>query len=143
MVNDPSDRMPWGAPAHTFPRMHNISPRKTTAGPRADTSEMVWESPAIQLALQQAKQVAPLPSTVLLLGETGVGKEVLANTIHELSPRRHRPMIRVSCAAIPSTPARQVIGRRNGPKSPGAASFAWMEASIPSAAKFASIADPP
>ena len=44
-----------------------------------------------------------MPSTVLLLGETGVGKEVLAQTIHELSPRRHRPMIRVSCAAIPST----------------------------------------
>jgi len=63
----------------------------------------VWESRAIQDVLRQAQQVAPLPSTVLLLGETGVGKEVLAQTIHELSPRRDRAMVRVSCAAIPST----------------------------------------
>ena len=103
MVNDPSDRMPWRAPAHTFPGVHEISPRKTTDVRRPAASEIVWESPAIQLALQQAKQVAALPSTVLLLGETGVGKEVLANTIHESSPRRQRPMIRVSCAAIPAT----------------------------------------
>ena len=103
MVNDPSDRMPWGASAHTFRRVHDISARKTTDVRSPATSENVWESPAIRRALQQAEQVAPLPSTVLLLGETGVGKEVLANTIHELSPRRHRPMIRVSCAAIPTT----------------------------------------
>ncbi|HEU4936912.1 MAG TPA: sigma 54-interacting transcriptional regulator [Vicinamibacterales bacterium] len=103
MVNDSSDRMPWGASARTFPRMHDMSARKTTDVRPPATSESVWESPAIRRALQQAEQVAPLPSTVLLLGETGVGKEVLANTIHELSPRRHRPMIRVSCAAIPTT----------------------------------------
>ena len=103
MVNDPSDRMPWGTSAHTFRRVHDISARKTTDVRSPATSENVWESPAIRRALQQAEQVAPLPSTVLLLGETGVGKEVLANTIHELSPRRHRPMIRVSCAAIPTT----------------------------------------
>jgi len=103
MVDDPSDRMPWGAPAHAFPRVHDISARKTTDVRCPATREIVWESPAIRRALQQAEQVAPLPSTVLLLGETGVGKEVLAKTIHELSPRRSRPMIRVSCAAIPST----------------------------------------
>jgi formate hydrogenlyase transcriptional activator len=44
-----------------------------------------------------------MPSTVLLLGETGVGKEVFAQAIHEMSPRRSRPMVRVNCAAIPST----------------------------------------
>jgi transcriptional regulator with GAF, ATPase, and Fis domain len=103
MVNDPSDRMAWGASARTFPRVHDISTRKTIDVRPPATSEIVWESPAIRRALQQAEQVAPLPSTVLLLGETGVGKEVLANTIHELSPRRHRQMIRVSCAAIPTT----------------------------------------
>jgi transcriptional regulator with GAF, ATPase, and Fis domain len=47
--------------------------------------------------------VAPTSSTVLLLGETGVGKELFAQAIHDASPRRHQPMIRVSCAAIPPT----------------------------------------
>jgi len=64
---------------------------------------MVCESPALRHALRQAQQVAPMPSTVLLLGETGVGKEIFARTIHKMSARGHRPMIRVSCAAIPST----------------------------------------
>jgi len=70
-----------------------------TSSPRA----IVCDSPALRHALRYAQQVAPMPSTVLLLGETGVGKEVFARTIHELSQRGHRPMIRVSCAAIPST----------------------------------------
>jgi formate hydrogenlyase transcriptional activator len=73
-------------------------PTVTTSGGR----RIVAESQAIRRALEQVEQVAPTPSTVLLLGETGVGKEVLARAIHELSPRR-RPMIRVSCAAMPSS----------------------------------------
>ncbi len=108
MVNDPSGRIAWSGPVHTFDGCQALRERKTgdprpraAAGPA--TSAIVWESRAIRHALQQAEQVAPLPSTVLLLGETGVGKEVLAQTIHELSPRGHRPMIRVSCAAIPTT----------------------------------------
>jgi transcriptional regulator with GAF, ATPase, and Fis domain len=64
---------------------------------------VVSESPAVQRVLTQVEQVAGTPSTVLLLGETGVGKELFAQTIHELSARRQRQMIRVSCAAIPST----------------------------------------
>jgi formate hydrogenlyase transcriptional activator len=63
---------------------------------------IVSECPAVQRAFAQAAQVAPLPSTVLLLGETGVGKEVFAEAIHELSPRHGREMIRVNCSAIPS-----------------------------------------
>jgi formate hydrogenlyase transcriptional activator len=108
VVNDPSGRIPWSGPSHTFDGLQvtrgrrAIDPR-SAAGDGSSTSVIVWESPAIRRALQQAEQVAPLPSTVLLLGETGVGKEILAQTIHELSPRRHRPMVRVSCAAIPST----------------------------------------
>jgi transcriptional regulator with GAF, ATPase, and Fis domain len=53
--------------------------------------------------LTQLHQVAPTSSTVLLLGETGVGKEIFAQALHDASPRRHRPMIRVSCAALPAT----------------------------------------
>jgi len=106
MVGGPCSQMPWNGPTHTFDGLHEVRARSSVEARRVATGAMgtiVWESPAIRHVLQQAEQVAPLPSTVLLLGETGVGKEILAQTIHELSPRRHRPMIRVSCAAIPST----------------------------------------
>ena len=63
---------------------------------------MVWDSPAAKRVIAQVEQVAATPATVLLLGETGVGKEVIAQAIHDCSPRRQRPMVRVSCAAIPS-----------------------------------------
>ena len=53
--------------------------------------------------LADVQQVGPTPATVLLLGETGVGKEVVAQAIHDHSARQRRPMIRVSCAAIPTT----------------------------------------
>ena len=76
---------------------------------------IVSEGVAMQQALSQVEQVAPLPSTVLLLGETGVGKEVLAQAIHELSPRGQRQMIRVSCAAIPAALIEsELFGRERG-----------------------------
>ncbi len=64
---------------------------------------IVGKSPAIQNALQEAKKVAPLDSTVLLVGETGTGKELFARAIHSLSPRKDNPFVAVNCAAIPST----------------------------------------
>ncbi len=64
---------------------------------------MASQSPKIRDILTQVELVAPTSATVLLLGETGAGKEVFAEAIHELSPRHQRQMIRVSCAAIPST----------------------------------------
>jgi formate hydrogenlyase transcriptional activator len=64
---------------------------------------MVSESREIRRVLAQIEQVAPTQATVLLFGETGTGKEVLARAIHDLSPRRHRPMITVNCAAIPTS----------------------------------------
>jgi transcriptional regulator with GAF, ATPase, and Fis domain len=59
------------------------------------------ESVSIRSVLTQVEQVAPTTATVLLLGETGAGKEVFAQALHNLSPRCRRPMISVSCAAIP------------------------------------------
>ena len=65
--------------------------------------------------LAQIEQVAPTPATVLLLGETGTGKEVMAQAIHDLSPRHQRPMIRVSCAAIPTALIEsELFGRERG-----------------------------
>ena len=78
-------------------------------------SNVVSESPAIKRVLAQIEQVAPTPATVLLLGETGTGKEVMAQTIHQLSPRHQRQMIRVSCAAIPTALIEsELFGRERG-----------------------------
>jgi transcriptional regulator with GAF, ATPase, and Fis domain len=76
---------------------------------------IVCEGPALRPALTQIEQVAQTPATVLLLGETGVGKDVFAQAIHELSPRSQRQMIRVSCAAIPSALIEsELFGRERG-----------------------------
>ena len=73
------------------------------------------ESAAIKQVLAHIRQVAPTPATVLLLGETGTGKEVMAQTIHDLSLRRHRRMIDVSCAAIPTALIEsELFGREKG-----------------------------
>jgi len=63
---------------------------------------IVGKSRAIQKVLEEVAIVAPTGSTVLLFGETGTGKELLARAIHNLSCRRERPFVRVNCAAIPS-----------------------------------------
>jgi transcriptional regulator with GAF, ATPase, and Fis domain len=76
---------------------------------------IVCESAAVRRALSQVERVAATSATVLLLGETGVGKEVFAQAIHDLSPRNAREMVRVSCAAIPSTLMEsELFGRERG-----------------------------
>ncbi len=63
---------------------------------------IVGKSPALQKVLEQVAIVAPTDSTVLLHGETGTGKELIARAIHNLSARRQRTFVRLNCAAIPS-----------------------------------------
>jgi formate hydrogenlyase transcriptional activator len=63
---------------------------------------IVGKSAGLQKVLEQVAIVAPTHSTVLLHGETGTGKELIARAIHSLSPRRERPYVRMNCAAIPS-----------------------------------------
>ena len=63
--------------------------------------EIVGKSGALGRVLASVAQVAPLDTTVLLLGETGTGKELLARAIHERSARRQHPLVKVNCAAIP------------------------------------------
>ena len=64
--------------------------------------DIVGKSPALQKVLKQVSIVAPTDSTVLLHGETGTGKELIARAIHNLSSRRERTFVRLNCAAIPS-----------------------------------------
>jgi formate hydrogenlyase transcriptional activator len=64
--------------------------------------EIIGESASLNKVLKQVKVVAPTDSTVLILGETGTGKELLARAIHNLSGRRERTFVKMNCAAIPT-----------------------------------------
>jgi formate hydrogenlyase transcriptional activator len=64
--------------------------------------EIVGEGASLRAVLKQAETVAPTDSTVLITGETGTGKELIARAIHHLSPRRERTFVKVNCAAIPT-----------------------------------------
>jgi len=68
---------------------------------RAHSGAIVGESPALKAALQLVSIVAPTDSSVLILGETGTGKELIARAIHDLSARRDRAIVKLNCAAIP------------------------------------------
>ena len=67
-----------------------------------DFKEIVGRSSGLKRVLSQVEVVAPTNATVLILGETGTGKELVARAVHRLSPRRHRPFITLNCAAIPT-----------------------------------------
>jgi formate hydrogenlyase transcriptional activator len=64
--------------------------------------EIVGESAALRRILKEVETVAPTDSTVLIRGETGTGKELIARALHQLSPRRNRTFVKLNCAAIPS-----------------------------------------
>jgi PAS domain S-box-containing protein len=89
--------------------------RGSRQGAAERPSDSSFQSLAARRTVALVELVAPTPATVLLLGETGSGKELVAQSIHDLSPRRQRPMIRVSCAAIPSTLIEsELFGRERG-----------------------------
>jgi formate hydrogenlyase transcriptional activator len=68
---------------------------------RAEFGEIVGDSPALKSALDLVSVVAPTDSSVLIMGETGTGKELIARAIHNLSSRRERAFVKLNCAAIP------------------------------------------
>jgi transcriptional regulator with GAF, ATPase, and Fis domain len=142
-LNDPADKPgPWSVPVLPHPPTGRTShdptgSRQPCAAPGAvrfgsgvsarrgepvphapatpSPTAIVSASRAIREALAQVRLVAPTPSTVLLLGETGVGKEVFAQTIHKLSARQPRQMVKVSCGAIPSALIEsELFGRERG-----------------------------
>ena len=65
--------------------------------------EIIGESQVMRAILNQVDQVAPTDATILILGETGTGKELIARTLHRRSVRADRPMVKVNCAALPAT----------------------------------------
>jgi PAS domain S-box-containing protein len=76
---------------------------------------IIGQSDGLKYVLYRAEQVAPTNTTVLVLGETGTGKELIAAAIHNLSPRKDRPMITVNCAALPANLIEsELFGREKG-----------------------------
>ena len=63
--------------------------------------EIIGQSKALKKVLRSVEQVAPTDTTVLITGETGTGKELIVRCVHNLSPRRNRPLVKVNCGAIP------------------------------------------
>jgi len=83
--------------------------------PPAAFDGIVGESVALKVVLEEVRLVAPTDSTVLILGETGTGKELIARALHAQSKRSARPFIRVNCAAIPnSLIASELFGHEKG-----------------------------
>src|SRR5262245_11868318 len=73
------------------------------SGPRdLNLPDIVGESDSLRYVLSQVEQVAATDATVLLFGETGTGKELLARAVHRQSQRRDRPFVVVNCAAMPA-----------------------------------------
>ncbi len=100
-------------PAHVripdFTAMRQPAPQRKTESPsltsllRQDMDEMVGGSAVMQELARMIRLVAPRNSTVLIEGETGTGKELVAQALHRLSPRSAKPMVVLNCAAIPET----------------------------------------
>jgi transcriptional regulator with GAF, ATPase, and Fis domain len=99
-----------GESGATFPRGEMAQGRSTQW-----SDEIVGKSAALKSVLQEVSLVAPTDATVLILGETGTGKELIARAIHNQSNRSRRPFIRVNCAAIPaSLIASELFGHERG-----------------------------
>jgi formate hydrogenlyase transcriptional activator len=86
----------------TLGRLDEANVRKFERGESSFLETIVGRRGGLRKVLFQAKAVAPTNATVLLSGETGTGKEVIARAIHELSPRRNRNLVKVNCAAMPA-----------------------------------------
>jgi DNA-binding NtrC family response regulator len=72
-----------------------------SAAPAAAPGDLIAVAPVMQKLLEQVRAIAPFQTTVLVTGETGTGKELVARAIHDLSPRRGKPLVALNCAAVP------------------------------------------
>jgi PAS domain S-box-containing protein len=89
--------------AETFRDLSEVEALRRELEGRCRIGDLVSRSPVMQKVFEVLPAVAASPSTVLILGETGTGKERVARTIHSLSPRRNGPFVAVNCGALPDT----------------------------------------
>jgi PAS domain S-box-containing protein len=89
--------------AETFRDLSELEALRMELDGRFRAGELISHSPLMQRLFEVLPAIAASPSTVLILGETGTGKELLARTIHELSPRSKGPFIAINCGALPDT----------------------------------------
>src|ERR1051325_4187917 len=107
-IQDDSAIAGWGVPEKDTRDMHRPLSAVTLmlvrhAAPiERPFEEFVGRSRALHAVLRQVEIVAPTDSTVLVLGETGTGKELVARAIHDRSERRERAFVKINCAAIPA-----------------------------------------
>ena len=83
--------------------LYEVTELRAEQAARQASDQIIGDSPALRSALDLAKRVAPTRSTVLITGETGTGKELIAGLIHRASPRVDGPIVKVNCAALPET----------------------------------------
>ncbi len=100
-LRDGEGRMIGGA--ETFRDLSEVEALRNELAGRSHVGDLSSRSPLMQKVFDVLPAIAASPSTVLILGETGTGKELLARTIHTLSPRRKGPFIAVNCGALPDT----------------------------------------
>jgi PAS domain S-box-containing protein len=109
----------WYATGTDIDHLKQVEDRVQSENRQVDCSsmfeEIVGTSPPLRTVLSQVSKVAPLDSTVLITGETGTGKELIARAVHKRSPRSGRAFVAVNCAAIPpSLIASELFGHEKG-----------------------------
>jgi len=101
LLKDEKGRIIGGA--ETFRDLSLVEDLRKAVEGRREIGDMVSKSPLMQKVFSHLPAIASSPSTVLILGETGVGKELLARAIHELDDNRKGPFVAVNCGALPDT----------------------------------------
>jgi len=101
MLKDSEGRLIGGA--ETFRDLSDVEALRRELEGKYMVGDLVSRSPLMQKVFEVLPAIAASPSTVLILGETGTGKELMARTIHELSPVCHGPFVAVNCSALPDT----------------------------------------
>ncbi len=101
VLRDAEGRISGGA--ETFRNLSELEALRRELEGKSSVGDMVSRSPLMQRVFEVLPAVAASPSTVLILGETGTGKELVARTIHSLSPRAKGPFVAVNCGALPDT----------------------------------------
>ena len=101
VLRDSSGRVIGGA--ETFRDLSEVEELRRELEGRVRVGDLVSRSPIMQKVFEVLPAVAASPSIVLILGETGTGKELMARTVHSLSPQREGPFVAVNCGALPDT----------------------------------------